>query len=100
MKTIKNPAFLALFFILFSLTACSVLTDDNPLPIGTPPASGDWKVSYFFDKSDETTNYSGYTFEFLSNGQLTATQGSQSWTGTWTTGLDDSKNKFIIDFPG
>ena len=100
MKKIKNPAFIALLFSLFAFTACSVLSDDNPVPIGAPPASGSWKLSYLFDKSDKTSNYSGYTFEFLANGQLSAAQGNQSWTGTWTTGFDDSKSKFLITFPG
>ena len=34
------------------------------------------------------------------SGALTATNGGQSWTGTWSSGYDDSKNKFLINFDG
>lgn len=82
-----------------ALGSCS-LTDDNSQPSGPAPAAGTWKVSYFFDKSDETSYYTGYTFEFSGNGQLTANNGSQVYPGTWSTGFDDSKNKFLINFTG
>jgi len=64
------------------------------------PAAGAWKVSYFYDKQDETSYYTGYTFEFGANGSLSASQGNQTWNGTWATGFDDSANKFLIDFSG
>ncbi len=50
--------------------------------------------------SDETSNYTNYTFEFGASGSLSATNGSQTWSGTWATGFDDSANKFLIDFNG
>lgn len=99
MKTIKISALFAVLISLFSFTSCSVLSDNNPNPVGVQPAPGAWTVSFFFDKTDRTSNYAGYTFEFHADGQLSATLGSQSWTGTWTIGLDDSKNKFLINFP-
>lgn len=83
---------LCLFF-----TACK--KSDDTLPGGSVvPAQGVWKVTYFYDKGDETADFSGYTFNFANNGTVTATQGSQTWTGTWSSGYDDSKNKFLIDF--
>ena len=90
---------LALFFLAFS--ACKKSDDTLPGPGGNvTPASGKWKITYFFDKKDETSYYTGYVFDFGSNGALTATNGSQTWTGTWSSGYDDSKNKFLIDFIG
>lgn len=90
-----------LLVILTSFTACTK-DDDNPgnNPGNQTPSAGKWKISYFFDKQDETSNYTNYTFDFSSNGTLTATSGSQTWQGTWLTGYDDSKNKFLIDFTG
>jgi hypothetical protein len=106
MKNIKN-FLLPLALFCFALTACtksddgSSSSDDNSSSSSnTPPAAGQWKITYFFDKKDETSNYSGYTFEFGTAGSLKASNGSQSWTGTWKTGYDDSKNKFLIDFSG
>lgn len=91
--------FLLLLAISATLVSCSLL-DDNSLPNGSAPASGTWKVSYFYDKSDETSYYTGYTFEFSSDGKLTAANGSQIYTGAWSAGFDDSKNKFLINFNG
>lgn len=88
--------------IAVSFASCSnSSSDDNPSPGGgNPPAAGTWRISYFFDKQDETGNYNGYTFEFGSNGSLTAARSGQSWSGSWSTGFDDSANKFLIDFNG
>ena len=99
MKRIKSLwAVLPLF--LLSLFACTK-NDDNPGGSNNViPSAGTWKITYFFDKQDETSNYAGYTFEFGDNGSLSASNGSQTWTGTWLTGSDDSANKFVIDFSG
>lgn len=67
---------------------------------GATPSAGTWKVSYFFDKQDETSYYTNYTFEFGANGSLSASNGSQTYSGTWATGIDDSADKFLIDFSG
>ncbi len=85
----------------FTFAACDDNSSSNNNNNTTiTPSAGTWKVSYFFDKQDDTSNYSSYTFEFGANGSLSATNGSQTWTGTWATGIDDSKNKFLIDFVG
>lgn len=90
---------LALFFLFFS--ACKKSDDTLPGPGGSvTPASGQWKITYFFDKKDETSNYTGYVFDFGNTGALKASNGSQTWTGTWSSGYDDSANKFLIDFNG
>lgn len=64
------------------------------------PAAGTWVVSYFFDDKDETSNYTGYSFEFGANGSLTVKNGAQTYSGTWSTGTDDSTEKFVINFSG
>ncbi|MBL7781272.1 MAG: hypothetical protein JNM22_08635 [Saprospiraceae bacterium] len=95
------PVLIALFSIL-SATACDDNSNSNSGPNGNSqtPGAGAWKVSYFFDKKVETGNYATYTFEFGANGSMSATNGSQTWNGTWGTGFDDSANKFLIDFNG
>ncbi len=64
------------------------------------PNTGKWKLTYFWDKEDETNYYTNYTFDFGSNGALTASKNGQNWAGTWQTGIDDSKEKIILDFNG
>ena len=97
---IRSLFLISMFATAFSFVSCTKSNDD-PQPTNTQtPASGLWKVSYFFDQQETTTNYTNYTFEFASNGVLTVKNGNQTWLGTWTTGADDSKNKFVIAFSG
>lgn len=56
--------------------------------------------SYFWDKKDQTDRYANYTFDFSANGGLTAHNGQSAYAGTWQTGVDDSKDKFVISFSG
>ncbi|MBK8191828.1 MAG: hypothetical protein IPK76_00910 [Lewinellaceae bacterium] len=83
---------------MFAFFACTSGDDNSSGNI--TPAAGQWKITYFFDKQDKSSNYSNYTFEFDSNGSMSATNGSQTWSGTWQTGFDDSADKFLIDFIG
>jgi hypothetical protein len=97
MKSIqKLPALLLL--AVATLAACEDNSSNGNNNV--TPAAGDWKVAYFFDKQEETSNYAGYTFTFGANGSLSATNGTLNWNGTWLTGYDDSTDKFLIDFDG
>lgn len=54
---------------------------------------GTWKVSLFKDSgNDETTDFSGYTFTFNSDGSLAAAKGSSTTNGSWS-----KTSKFNID---
>lgn len=99
MKSVQKLLFPLLSFALL-LASCHSSDDNNPSNNTVTPAAGSWKVTYFFDKQDETGNYAGYTFEFNANGSMSATNGAQTWSGTWATGIDDSANKFLISFNG
>ncbi len=89
------------FLLLAAFASCSKSNDDNSSGgNNVTPSAGTWKITYFFDKQDETSNYTGYIFEFNSDGSLSAANGSQTWTGTWLTGFNDSADKFLIDFTG
>lgn len=80
---------IALAFV--SLFSCS--KNDDPSN-NNGSLSGQWVIHYYWDKKDETSDFAGYIFEFLSNGQLKATKGSNTVTGTW----QETSSKFIIDF--
>ncbi len=98
MKNIKwsFPKFFYLVALILSTqvlqsSSCSK-NDDQSVIAGD--YSGGWRVSYYFDNSDETYKFTGYTFTFNNGGQLTATNGSNTVTGTWSTG----SSKLIINF--
>ena len=96
MKKLLSGIFLLQISALFIFSSCSNSNNSgNTVP---HPANGDWKVSYFFDKQDETSNYSSYTFNFASGGTLTAVGNGQTVTGTWSNNCDDSGDKFCISF--
>ena len=100
----KNIKLISLQFILAMwLFSCSS-GDDTPLPensagVSEAVKSGTWRITYFWDTDKEETNhYLGYSFTFAQNGDLTATNGSNTYTGSWSTGTDDSQVKLIINF--
>jgi hypothetical protein len=88
--------------LISAFTSCTNSDDNSSGGNGNnqTPNAGTWKVSHFYDKKDETGNYASYTFEFGTDGSLSASNGSQTWSGTWQTGFDDSADKFLIDFNG
>src|SRR5688572_11568646 len=60
---------------------------------------GDWKVTFYEDKgNNETSHFTGYIFDFTTDGNVIATKGSVTTTGTWSIGLDDGENKLYLDF--
>jgi hypothetical protein len=77
--------------------------DDDHSPISadflTTVQSGTWKVSYFFDDSNETANYTAYNFTFNANGSISVVSGSATFSGQWLAYVDDNENTFEIDFP-
>ena len=65
--------------------------------------SGTWIITYFFDTDhEETNNFSGYNFTFGNNGVLTASNGTNTYNGTWSvtdsSSSDDSSGDDDIDF--
>lgn len=86
------PALMAIAAAILILSSCSKdNSPSNTIINGTP--DGSWKVSYYFDSGDETSNFSAYTFTFGSNGQVTAIKNGTTYTGTWSQG-----SRFNIDF--
>ncbi len=90
-------------FILLGLTACDK-DDDNSSIITTTNvtstvSSGTWRVTYYWDTDhEETSNYNGFNFIFSSGGILNASNTLFGTSGTWVTGIDDSKVKLVITF--
>jgi hypothetical protein len=86
-----------LCFLLSSFMACKNSSSNDVNPTNST-ILGVWKVSYFFDDKDETSDFNGYTFDFKSDGKFVATFPSKTVSGTWSE--DKSSNKLIIDISG
>ena len=93
---------LALMISFTMLISCSTSDDssdnsNDTQTVVSTAQSGNWVITYYYDTDqDETSNFSGYTFTFGSNGVLTATNGGTTVTGTWSVtnsnSSDDSPN--------
>lgn len=60
---------------------------------------GKWKVELFQDKgNNKTDHFSGYVFQFKTDGTAEATKGGSTVKGTWSTGTDNSKTKLNLSF--
>jgi hypothetical protein len=103
----KKLSFFVLVLMLSGIIACS--KDDSSSSVKNTVAStvsaGTWKISYFFDTDkEETSNFSGYNFTFGSNDVLSASNGTNTYTGSWSimnsNGNDDTLDDvdFIISF--
>ncbi len=96
MKT-KNVkiTILACLFCLFTLVACKK-KDDTPTStiqstVQTNVQSGTWRITKFIDSgTDETSHFTGYNFSFKVTGVLNASNGTNSYDGTW--GITDSNS--------
>lgn len=82
------------------LTSCDKNLNDvtTPETLGETVKQGNWEVSYFWDDKDETYHFNGYEFTFEDSGVLSASNGSMNYSGTWSTGTDDSTVKLNIYF--
>ena len=93
--------------MLFGISSCSK-DDSNPSVTNTVVSTvtaGTWKITYFFDTNEvETSNFSGYNFTFGSNNILSASNGSNTYNGSWSimnnNSTDDSLDDvdFMISF--
>lgn len=63
-------------------------------------SSGTWYVSYFFDDTDETSDYAGYNFTFNVNGTSLAVKNAISLNGTWSNYMDSGDEKVAFSFDG
>ncbi|MEZ4924887.1 MAG: hypothetical protein R3A50_01330 [Saprospiraceae bacterium] len=100
-NVIRPFTMLLMLALTLGFVACHKSNDDfsnNGAQI--TPASGKWHVQYFFDKSDETSNYASYEFEFNAGGSMTAVGNGQNYSGAWLSGYDDSASKFLIQWSG
>jgi hypothetical protein len=95
---------------LLMIWSCSKTDDNNVTPSGSTSkaeqVSGTWTVTSYLDSGkDETSDYSGYSFNFSVDGILAATSGSTAFSGDWHIGDnsssdDNSSNRLVINIAG
>jgi hypothetical protein len=90
-------------FVILGCLSCKKSDDsaaiNTPAQVSTTVSSGSWIITYFFDHdTDETSHFAGYRFTFNSSGTINAVKGSNTSSGSWATGTDDSKTKLLLDF--
>jgi hypothetical protein len=65
--------------------------------------TGDWRITYYFDDEDETSDYQGYVFTFSEDGRIEARRGGSTYVGRWNVERNDDDDErydleFYIDF--
>lgn len=84
--------------------AIKYVIDNSPenniiaLDFATTITKGSWGISYFFEGSDKTTSYSGYSLVFKSDKSVVATKGAVSETGLWETKVQNGVREVKIEF--
>ena len=100
---IMKKTFFALCALSMVLFSCK--KDDDNVPaltsnsVATTVTTGTWGITYYFDTDhEETSNFTGYAFVFDGTGAVIAAKTGSSIPGTWSTGTDNSKVKFVLAF--
>lgn len=99
----KNTFFYSMLIMMsLSLMSSTCSTDDddgsnnnnqNIVEVENTVESGTWRITNFVDSGqNETNDFNGYNFTFASNGTLTAANGSNTLTGTWSVTDDSNSN--------
>lgn len=95
----KKVFLIPALFCLFMLNVASMCSSDddssstNPTPVINTATQGTWRVTSYIDSgNNETSDFTGYNFTFASGNVLTATNGTNTYTGSWSVTSDDSND--------
>lgn len=95
----KKVFLIPALFCLFMLNVASMCSSDDdsssssqdPTPVVNAVTQGTWRVTSYVDSgTDETNHFTGYDFTFASGNVLSATNGTNTYTGTWSVTNDSS----------
>jgi len=89
-----------ILILVVTTTSCKKDNDNSPSNnLNSTMVSGSWRITYFNDSgNDETSHFTGYSFQFNSNNSVVAVNGSSNINGTWSTGNDNSTSKLVLSF--
>ncbi len=100
-----KTAMIMCLFALTPLISCNEDDDDVNLNTGSQVENnvkdGTWRLTQFVDSDkDATAHFTGYSFTFKSSGILTASNGTNTFEGTWSISESDSNDdsKDDLDF--
>ena len=84
---------------LFFINACSSDDDGSStsnqtvVEVVATVSAGTWRITNYVDSgNDETSDFNGFDFTFGSANVLTATNGTTTYTGTWSVTDSDSND--------
>ncbi len=80
-----------------SIDDCTIVVPPTD-PLAELLISGSWYVSYYYHNEDETSQFAAYDFVFLDNGTISASDGSQTFIGTWNSYDEGTQQMLDIDF--
>ena len=93
------------FFVSCSGNEDEGITVDAKAEVQAEVQTGTWRITKFQDSGDdETYHFSGYDFSFKDSGVLNATNGTNSYDGSWvitdSNSNDDSSDdlELLINF--
>jgi hypothetical protein len=78
-----------LLYLFFAFVSCNKSQVDEDTMFGVT-----WKISYYYDATDQTASYTTYYFMFNEDGTLMAHEGSKLTIGRWS----ESNGRFTILF--
>jgi hypothetical protein len=84
-------------FIKNSINSCPENTSST-LDFMQVITKDSWKISYYFHESVKTSIYEKYSFAFGSDGKVIATKPGVSYTGSWSSKVDNGEREFEMKF--
>ncbi|WP_053971082.1 hypothetical protein [Mangrovimonas sp. ST2L15] len=85
MRTLISSLLLGLLVIFSCNNDDDSSSNNTQNEIENNVTTSTWRITKFIDSGDnETANFSGYNFNFMSNGTVSATNGSNTYEGTWS----------------
>jgi len=96
----KKLLFYIMVLMLTIISSCSKDNSSSSVKddVVNTASSGTWKITYFFDTDkEETGNFTGYNFTFGSDGVLTARNGINTYSGSWSITSSSSNDDSLDD---
>lgn len=98
----RKLSLIPLLSLIFMLNVASMCSNDDdsgsnssqdPTPVINTASNGTWRITFYEDNGvDETYHFTGYNFTFGASNVLTATDGTNTYTGMWSVTNSNSSN--------